>query len=437
MGEAGNDGMKNYWQIVRGLNRDMRLYLLADGLSAFTVDGGIYAVIFNLYLLRLGYRELFIGSVNGLGVLAYGVFSLVAGWLGSRFSTRKLIGIGLGVMALGCAALPCAEWVRPDRRGLWLILTYVVTNLGLALHTTNGAPFLTEISQVKERPYFFSLVTTSWSLAGFAGNLIGGLLPLLLAGALTASLTEPMPYRFALWLTPMMLVPAAVLMFTMRTVTVKPRTGTFQQLKLATDGKAKISLLAFVRFLFVMSTGAVLIFLNLYLDKDLDVGAASIGLSLGFGRFCAAGISLLAPLLAARWSKANLILLAAAGTAVSMLPLILVAHASAALISFMGVMTLLAIRMPTYAAYAMEAVPPGRRAFMAGASEMANGLGFAVIGLGGGVLISAYGYRLLFLLSACLTVLGAWLFARYCRPQPSPVLAKHAAASLSNCPCTK
>ena len=33
--------MKNCWQLLQGLNRDMRLYLLANGLSGFTVDGGI------------------------------------------------------------------------------------------------------------------------------------------------------------------------------------------------------------------------------------------------------------------------------------------------------------------------------------------------------------------------------------------------------------
>lgn len=409
--------MKNYWQILRGLNRDMRLYLLADGLSGLTVDGGIYPVVFNLYLLRLGYDAMFIGAVNGLGLLAYGLFSLAAGWLGSRFSTRKLIGLGLGLMTLGCALLPLAEWVVPERRSLWLILTFVLTNLGLSLHVTNCTPFLTEISLVKERPYFFSLVATAWSLAGFAGNLFGGLLPGLFAVMLSLSSTEIAPYRYTLWIAPFLLLPAALLMFVRRTVTVKPRTGTFQQLKLATDGTAKISLLALVRFLFVMGTGAVLIFLNLYLDRDLDAGAAGIGLLFGLGRLGAAGVSLLAPVLAARWSKANLILGAAVGTATSLLPLILFAHYGAAALSFIGVMALLAIRLPMYSAYAMEAVPPGKRALMSGAGEMANGLGFAVIGLCGGTVINAFGYRPLFLLSAVVTLLGAVLFTRYCRPQ--------------------
>ena len=159
--------MKHYWQLVRGLNRDMRLYLLADGLSGFTVDGGIYAVVLNLYLLRLGYGAQFIGAVNGVGLLAYGLFSLAAGWLGSRFRTRRMIALGLVMMAAGGCALPLAEFVAPGLRASWVVASFVITNLGLALHVTNCTPFLTEISQAGERHVFFSIVATAWSLAGF------------------------------------------------------------------------------------------------------------------------------------------------------------------------------------------------------------------------------------------------------------------------------
>lgn len=423
--------MKNYWQLVRGLNRDMRLYLLADGLSGFTVDGGIYAVVLNLYLLRLGYGAQFIGAVNGAGLLAYGLFSLAAGWLGSRFRTRRMIALGLALMAAGCCALPLAEFVAPGLRAGWVVASFVMTNLGLALHVTNCTPFLTEISQVRERPVFFSIVATAWSLAGFAGNVVGGLLPLLFGFLLSASLSEAAPYRYSLWLAPVLLLPAALLMFTTRAVTRKPMTGALVQLALPTSGAAKIGMLALVRFLIVMGAGAVLIFLNMYLDKDLGAGAAGIGLLFGAGRLCAGAMSLFAPVLAARWSKANLILGTALGTALSMIPLILLAQTSAAAFSFVGVMALLAIRVPTYLAYSMEAVRPARRALMSGAGEMANGLGFAVVGLGGGYVINTLGYRPLFLLCACLTVVGAWLFARYCRPQPQPAAVRGAAVSLT------
>ena len=33
--------------------RDILLYLTAIGLVGFTIDGGIYSVVYNLYVLRL------------------------------------------------------------------------------------------------------------------------------------------------------------------------------------------------------------------------------------------------------------------------------------------------------------------------------------------------------------------------------------------------
>jgi alkane 1-monooxygenase len=409
--------MKKHWELVRGLNRDMRLCVWTNGLTGFTVDGGIYAVVLNLYLLRLGYGAQFIGAVNGAGLLAYGLFSLAAGCLGSRFGTRGMITLGLALMAAGGCALPLVELVAPSLGAGWILASFIVTNVGLALQVTNCTPFLTESSQAGERHTFFSIVATVWSLAGFAGNVVGGLLPPLFGFFLSVSLGDAAPYRYSLWLAPVLLLPAAVLMLTTRAVARKPTNDSPEQLIPSANGDAQIAMLALVRFLFVLGCGAVLIFLNMYLDKDLGAGAAGIGLLLGAGRLCAGAMCLFAPMLAARWSKANLILATAVGTALSMIPLILLAQTTAAAFSFIGVMTLLAVRLPTWLAYSMEAARPARRGLMSGAGEMANGLGFAVVGLGGGYVINTLGYRPLFLLCACLTAVGAWLFARYCRPQ--------------------
>ena len=51
----------------RTFNRSIRLYLLATLLLGLSVDG-VYAVLFNLYLLRLGYNPEFIGLANAAGL---------------------------------------------------------------------------------------------------------------------------------------------------------------------------------------------------------------------------------------------------------------------------------------------------------------------------------------------------------------------------------
>ena len=45
-------------------NRPVRLYLFTDALSCFTVEWGMYAILLNLYLLRLGYVPAQIGIVG-------------------------------------------------------------------------------------------------------------------------------------------------------------------------------------------------------------------------------------------------------------------------------------------------------------------------------------------------------------------------------------
>ena len=45
----------DYVRALRGFNRNVRLYLFTTALLGFTIFGGIYPVLFNLYLLRLGH----------------------------------------------------------------------------------------------------------------------------------------------------------------------------------------------------------------------------------------------------------------------------------------------------------------------------------------------------------------------------------------------
>src|SRR5712691_9008254 len=338
---------RTYVQTLQLCNRQVRSYLCAEGLSGFTVDGGIYAVLFNLYVLRLGYGPTFIGAVNAAGLLAFGLWSLPAGLLGGRWGSQRMLIVGLGMMAVGCSALPLAECTPPTWQASWLITTYVFIHMGLALHIANATPFVMAATSATERTHAFSLASALWFLAGFVGNLLGG------------------------WL-------------------------------------------AVARLLQVMGVGSVFLFLNVYLDAGLGAPTASIGTLLALGRLGAVPAALLAPLLMARWNTRRLIIGATTGIALSLMPLVLLPHWGAAMLSFMGVVALTAIRIPAFLVYSMEAVAPEQRTIMSGANEMANGLGFAIIGLGGGNIIPAFGYRPLFLLSACLTAVGTLVFWGCC-----------------------
>jgi len=64
----------SYLQALRQLNRDVRLFLVTAFLFGFGY-AGIYFLLVNLYLLRLGYELEFIGLFVATGALSFAVFS--------------------------------------------------------------------------------------------------------------------------------------------------------------------------------------------------------------------------------------------------------------------------------------------------------------------------------------------------------------------------
>ncbi|MEZ4735828.1 MAG: hypothetical protein R3E79_52735 [Caldilineaceae bacterium] len=98
--------MLTYFATVRAFSREARLLLATQALVAISYIG-IYLVLFNLYLVRLGYDTGFIGWINGISFLSFALFSLPAGMAGARW--------GLRWTAIG--GLLLADWVGINAPG--------------------------------------------------------------------------------------------------------------------------------------------------------------------------------------------------------------------------------------------------------------------------------------------------------------------------------
>jgi MFS family permease len=107
----------SYVHTLRLFSRDIRLYLISFALFAFTIFGGIYTVLLNLYLLRLGYGPEFIGLVNAVGLLALALFFLPAGAITRRWGLRRAMIAGLASRrASGGWAVSQHRIIRLSRR---------------------------------------------------------------------------------------------------------------------------------------------------------------------------------------------------------------------------------------------------------------------------------------------------------------------------------
>ena len=158
-------------------NRDVWLVLFSQALIGFTIFGGVYTVLLNLYLLRLDYTPQLIGQINAAGALSFALLSLPAGLMGDRWGSRRSMIVGMILSALGFGLLPLGEFVSPASRTTWIMGTYALGVLGNTLFLCNSIPFLTSICPTRLRNHVFSAQVALWPLAGFAGSLCGGLLP--------------------------------------------------------------------------------------------------------------------------------------------------------------------------------------------------------------------------------------------------------------------
>jgi MFS family permease len=400
----------------RWLTPAVARYFVAVALVGFAIDGGIYSVLLNLFLVRLGYGPEAIGLINAAGTLTFALACLPAGAIGARWGSRPIMLLGLGLMAVGSLLLPLADPLAPAWRLGWLLVNISVLYLGLALYFVNTAPYVMEAVRPEQRTHIFSLQTALLALAAFLGSLIGGSLPPAIAWLLGDSSVQPAPYRYALLIAGLAVLPAMLAIHAARPAALPhkatPVGAVATPPPIARSLIGLLAMIAIVRVLQVSGLAVTTTFFNVYLDSALLVSTARIGLLLALGRLLGIPAALATARLTARYGNRAVVIGASLGTALSILPIALIPHWGAAALSLIGVLGLSGIRYPASMVYFMELVSPAQRATVSGLTEMAAGVCFTAMTFGGGYIIAAFGYRSLFLLGVALTGLSALVFWR-------------------------
>ena len=394
-------------------NRDVRLVLFSQALIGFTIFGGVYTVLLNLYLLRLGYSPQLIGQVNAAGALSFALLSMPAGLLGDRWGSRLSMIIGMGLSALGFGLLPLGEFIPLASQLPWIMGTYALGVLGNTLFLCNAIPFLTLISPPQLRSHVFSAQVALWPLAGFAGSLCGGLLPGFFSTVLNLPDSHPAPYRYPLFLSAaVLIVSAAAIAATRPPPHKRPQR---EQTRQTPFPLAVILVLGLVTLLQMAAENSIRIFFNVYMDDGLGESTAIIGGLTAGGQLLAAFTALAGPALSRRFGRVPVIAAGAAAMALCMIPLALFGHWAVAGAASMGLIALSSIRRSVYIVFQQEMVAERWRITMSSALTMAYGISIAGISLGGGWLIEQSGYPALFLSSALMSLAGVACFLFYFR----------------------
>jgi predicted MFS family arabinose efflux permease len=405
--------MNHYIKTLRRFDCNVRLLFVANAILGF-VFFGIYALLLNLYLLRLGYGAEFIGQVNAVGPLALAVASLPAGALSQRYGIRRGLRIGFLFTMLCRALLPLNEFLPSGWQQSWILSSYGVAWAFGALILVNIPPFLMAATSEDERNEAFSVQGAIWPFCGFAGNLMGGLLPGLFAIPLGVTLAEAAPYRLALLLASAIECLAVLVIWQTTEVGRTPVAETQER----SGGSALpwhlIGVVALISILRIGSEYTMRVFFNVYLDSVLATPTALIGLLLAAGNLLAL-LALLAPWVMARHSKERIITGALIGMALAFLPVLLITHWLAVGLSLIIMIGLVAIMVPVFQIFSMEVVQPQWHTAISSAISMAVGVSIATVALGGGYVIVGYGYPTLFALGALLALVAALIHGAYFR----------------------
>lgn len=399
-----------YFRLIRLISREAGLSLITQASLGFSYFG-VYAVLFNLYLLRLGYDLKYISSINAIGQLVFAISSLIVGFSVKHSSNRRAMVLGMSLNLLAFSVLPLIRWKQISNGDILLIITYALTWLGLALVIVNIIPFLISATGSEERSMVFGMVGAILSLSGFLGNLLGGLLPGYFVSQFGGSLNSPNPFRYTLLIVAVFIIPGLVAMIATRDIEIDtPIAEKVKKAEKVPIPLGLIVLLTLVMLLMRTGEGSVRTFFNVYLETALGESTALIAILSAAGQLLAIPAALATPILVKTLHLRQTLIMGILGMACSLIPLAFFPNWRAAGLGFLGMMALTSFTVPAFGIYHQEHLPKNWRTVMSGSATMAVGLSWAITSYGGGYLITTSGFRTFFSSVGILTLCGGLLF---------------------------
>ena len=409
------------------LDRNVWLVLLSMAVIGFTIEGGIYSVLFNLFLLRLDYGSEFIGGFNGLGYMAYGIGALLGGFVGQRWGARRAMLLGISLLTLASLMIPIAPAFNLSVQTGIFVAIMIIRNVGTVLLVTGSTPYLMAFAKGAALRTAFAWFTAAFGIAAFAGATLGGMLPGWLSALTGLDTNDPEVFRLAFWLLPPLVFIGVLAIW--RTEPRPPEAIPEQEAPVARLEKMPLSVrtsvivFTLIAFLGGIGMSVANTFGVVYLDSELQLPTEWIGNFTGAASLIGVIGVLLLPGILQRWSlfRTTMTTYLCIALALALMALggsRLLAGSSFSLVTALGF-----VRFTVYRMYTIAPIPPRFHNIVSGIYNAGVGIGFGVMSYISGLLIESNGYLQVFALGGIIVLSSALLFWYYeARLAPTPTL---------------
>lgn len=420
-------GVEGGWlYIVLHFSRNAKLFLTYALLAE--LGAGIWRVMFNLYLLALGFNLDFIGLVLAMNFLLHGVMAFPAGLIADKFGRRFTFALAV-VLAVSARG---ALLFTTDPLALLVLMS--LSGAADGFHAVAGGPFIMENTRPEERPYLFSLNSAFLMVSLFAGAISAGFLTIFWGNVLGVIPADPWASRMALVISlPLTLLALPPLLFMSEIRLPADRIESFKELFTLRNiqSHAIIAKLALCGLAVGLAFGFVTPFFNVFFREVHRASYETIGGIMALGALGSAAITLFSPTMVNRWGRVRSIAVATLFSIPFLLLMVFIPTLSLVAIFYIARGGIYSVSMPLRQQLAMELVVTRERGTANGLIHACFDIPIAPVAVLAGIFLAAGNYVAAFSLASALFAVPAFLYYIFFirleqdRLAPAPLLASN------------
>ena len=393
--------LRDYLRNMCGFNVNVRLFLVQTFIAG--IYSGIYGVVFNLYVLHMGFDTGFLGLLLSTSLLASALASIPAGMLCDRYN-HKAIMVIFGLLSL-LAVLPLFLSSSP----VVLLLASAVSGIFGQITLVCATPFLTENCEKGGMTHVFSASSAlAWG-ASVLGYVAGGVLPYLWP-ALRISGDK---YRLTMLASMALLLVGWTMLLFLKENKHAPQRQSCPRTSLKLKPSPAVLKFTFITLIIGAGSGMIVPYFNVYFTHIVHASVFATGLVFAVASlFMVAGFVAI-PWLSTRVGRAR----SAVFTQVASLPFLLLMAVTGnfliASVAYTMRMLLMNMAMPAMTSLQMETIRPEERGYAVGLISTGQSLSIAAATYVSGMLMAGGSYTLPFLVTCCSYVAAAGLLYYY------------------------